>query len=167
MARAALRRPEMNGSGQGAGEISTRSSARATLPRPLRVLIYAVGALLWLSGAAWLVLHHVFPQASAFGPLPNPWEAPLMRAHGLVAVCGVFLIGWMTAAHVTTRWSSDRNRRSGLALGLTTLLLVFSGYALYYTTGMPHDGAGVLHEVIGVLAPAAALAHWWRNRSKA
>ena len=157
----------MNGSGQGAGEFSTRSSARATLPRPLRGLIYAVGALLWLSGAAWLVLHHVFPQASAFGPLPNPWEAPLMRAHGLVAVCGVFLIGWMTAAHVTARWSSDRNRRSGLALGLTTLLLVFSGYALYYTTGMPHDGAGVLHEVIGVLAPAAALAHWWRNRSKA
>ena len=157
----------MNGSGQGAGEFSTRSSARATLPRPLRVLIYAVGALLWLSGAAWLVLHHVFPQASAFGPLPNPWEAPLMRAHGLVAVCGVFLIGWMTAAHVTARWSSDRNRRSGLALGLTTLLLVFSGYALYYTTGTPHDGAGLLHEVIGVLAPAAALAHWWRNRSKA
>jgi len=157
----------MNGSGQGAGEFSTRSSARATLPRPLRGLIYAVGALLWLSGAAWLVLHYVFPQASAFGPLPNPWEAPLMRAHGLVAVCGVFLIGWMTAAHVTARWSSDRNRRSGLALGLTTLLLVFSGYALYYTTGMPHDGAGVLHEVIGVLAPAAALAHWWRNRSKA
>ena len=157
----------MNGSGQGAGEFSTRSSARATLPRPLRVLIYAVGALLWLSGAAWLVLHYVFPQASAFGPLPNPWEAPLMRAHGLVAVCGVFLIGWMTAAHVTARWSSDRNRRSGLALGLTTLLLVFSGYALYYTTGTPHDGAGLLHEVIGVLAPAAALAHWWRNRSKA
>ena len=157
----------MNGSGQGAGEFSTRSSARATLPRPLRGLIYAVGALLWLSGAAWLVLHYVFPQASAFGPLPNPWEAPLMRAHGLVAVCGVFLIGWMTAAHVTARWSSDRNRRSGLTLGLTALLLVFSGYALYYTTGTPHDGAGLLHEVIGVLAPAAALAHWWRNRSKA
>ena len=167
MARAALHRPEMNGSGQGAGEISTRSGPRATLPRPLRVATYGVGALLWLSGAAWLVLHYVFPQASAFGPLPNPWEAPLMRAHGLVAVCGVFLIGWMTAAHVTARWSSDRNRRSGLTLALTALLLVFSGYALYYTTGTPHDGAGLLHEVLGVLAPAAALTHWWRNRSKA
>jgi len=90
-----------------------------------------------------------------------------MRTHGLIAVCGVFLIGWMTAVHVTARWSSDRNRRSGLTLGLTALLLVFSGYALYYTTGTPHDGAGMLHEVLGVLAPTAALAHWWRNRSKA
>lgn len=157
----------MDGSGQGAGDISTRSAARTTLPRPLRMTMYVVAALLWVSGAAWLVLHYVFPQASAFGPLPNPWEAPLMRVHGLVAVCGVFLIGWMTAAHVTARWSSDRNRRSGLTLGVTALLLVFSGYALYYTTGLPHDGAGYLHELIGALAPAAALAHWWRNRPKA
>jgi hypothetical protein len=156
----------MNGSGQGAEELSARSGARTPLPRPLRMTMYAVGALLWLSGAAWLLLHYVFPQASAFGPLPNPWEAPLMRAHGLIAVCGVFLIGWMTAAHVTSRWSSERNRRSGLTLGLTALLLVFSGYALYYTTGTPHDGAGLVHEFIGVLAPAAALTHWWRNRSK-
>jgi hypothetical protein len=79
----------------------------------------------------------------------------------------VFLIGWMTAAHVTARWASDRNRRSGLALGSTALLLVFSGYALYYTTGSLHDAGGALHEAIGVLSPAAALAHWWRNRLRA
>jgi len=49
----------------------------------------------------------------------------------------------------------------------TMLLLVFSGYALYYTTGSPHNAAGFLHELIGVISPAAALAHWLRNRSKA
>jgi len=156
----------MNGSGQGSRELSTQSAARTPLPGALRVAIYAVGALLWISGAVWLVLHHAFPQASAFGPLPNPSEAPLMRVHGLIAVCAVFLIGWMTAAHVATRWSSDRNRRSGLALGVTALLLVFSGYALYYTTGLAHDTAGHLHEVFGLLSPAAAVAHWWRNRSR-
>jgi hypothetical protein len=164
--RAPLRRPEMNGSGQGPGEISTHGTARSTLPRPLRVTTYAVGGLLWLSGTIWLLLHHLFPQASAFGPLPNPWEAPLMRIHGLVAVGAVFLIGWMSAAHVTARWGGGRNRRSGLALGGTTLLLVFSGYALYYTTGSPHDAAGFLHELIGVVSPAVALAHWFRHRSK-
>lgn len=167
MTRAALRRPEVNGSGQGSRELSTTGAARSSLPRPLRAAIYGVAALLWLSGAIWLSLHYAFPQTSAFGPLPNPWEAPLMRVHGLIAVCGVFLIGWMTAAHVTARWSSERKRRSGLALGSTALLLVFSGYALYYTTGSPHDAAGLLHEAIGLLSPAAALAHWWRNRSGA
>lgn len=167
MTRAALRRPEVNGSGHGSRELSTTAATRSSLSGPLRTAIYAVAALLWLSGALWLVLHYAFPQASAFGPLPNSWEAPLMRVHGLIAVCGVFLIGWMTAAHVTARWSSERNRRSGLALGGTAVLLVFSGYALYYTTGSPHDASGFLHEAIGLLSPAAALAHWWRNRSSA
>src|SRR5215470_887406 len=145
MVRAALRRPEVNGSGQGSTELITAIAVRSTLPKLLRVGIYAVAALLWLSGALWLGLHHALPQKGAFGLLPNPWEAPLMRVHGLIAVAGVFLIGWMTAAHVTTRWSSERNRRSGLALGGTALLLVFSGYALYYTTGAPHDAAAFAH----------------------
>jgi hypothetical protein len=159
----------MNGSGQGRGELSKpeRGTAGVRLPRVLRATLYGVGALLWVSGAVWLVLHYVYPQSTPFGPLPNPWEAPLMRAHGLVAVCGVFLIGWMMAAHVTARWASERNRRSGLMLAGATLLLTLSGYALYYTTGSPHDAAALAHEAIGVLSPIVALAHWWRNRLRA
>ncbi len=164
--RAVLHRPEVTGSGQGSRELGSRSATRTPLPPALRTALYAAGALLWLSGAVWLVLHHAFPQSTPFGPLPSPWEAPLMRAHGLIAVCAVFLIGWMTAAHVTARWGSERNRRSGLVLGGTALLLVLSGYALYYTTGSPHDAAALVHEAIGVLSPAAALAHWWRNRAR-
>lgn len=159
----------MNRSGQEPAELGKRDrGARGvTLPRLLRATLYGVGVLLWLSGAVWLVLHYVFPESTAFGPLPNPWEAPLMRAHGLIAVCAVFLIGWMMAAHVTVRWASERNRRSGLVLGAAALLLILSGYALYYTTGSPHDAAALAHEAIGVLSPAAALAHWWRNRPRA
>ncbi len=166
VARAVLHRPETSRAGQGSGGLSFRKAFRPTLPPALRIAIYAVAALLWLSGAAWLALHHAFPQPTPFGPLPNPWEAPLMRTHGLIAVCGVFLIGWMTAAHVTARWANDRNRRSGLVLGATALLLVFSGYALYYTTGSPHDTAALMHETLGVLSPLAAFAHWWRSRTR-
>src|ERR1700756_2512007 len=149
----------MNRSGQGSGELGDRdrAGARAPLSRVLRATLYGVGALLWVSGAAWLVLHYVFPQPTAVGSLPIPWEAPLMRAHGLIAVCSVFLIGWMMAAHVTVRWASERNRRSGLVLGGSALLLILSGYALYYTTGSAHDAAALAHEAIGVLSPAAAL----------
>jgi len=159
----------MNPSGHGTGELGKHDQGAGAVPPPrvLRATLYGVGALLWLSGAVWLVLHYVFPQATSFGPLPNPWEAPLMRVHGLIAVCAVFLIGWMMAAHVTVRWASERNRRSGLVLGGTALLLILSGYALYYTTGSPHDAAALAHEAIGVLALAAALAHWWRKRPRA
>jgi hypothetical protein len=144
-----------------------RGAGRLAVPRALRATVYGVAALLWLSGALWLVLHYVFPQSTPFGALPNPWEAPLMRVHGLIGVCAVFLIGWMMAAHVTVQWPSRRNRSSGLLLGAAALLLIVSGYALYYTTGSPHDAAAVAHEAIGVLSPVAALAHWWRNRPRA
>jgi hypothetical protein len=161
-----VRRSEVNGSGQGASELGARASGRVPLPPALRAVVYAVAALLWVSGTLWLVLHYTQAQASAFGPLPNPWEAPLMRTHGIIGVGAVFLIGWMTAVHVSVRWAGERKRRSGLALAGTALLLVLSGYALYYTIGFPHDVAARLHEALGVLAPAAALAHWWRNRSR-
>jgi hypothetical protein len=177
MARAMLHRPEVNGtdsgtspgsagSGQSLRELPERTAGRVPMPRALRATVYGVAALLFVSGAAWLVLHYVFPQPTQFGPLPNPWEAPLMRVHGLVAVAAVFLIGWMMAAHVIARWPSDRNRRSGLVLAGTAVLLILSGYALYYTTGPSHDAAALVHEAIGVFSPVAALVHWWRNRAR-
>ena len=55
-------------------------------------MLLGVCALLWLSGALWLLLDWVFPQRNEFGLLPNPWEAPLLRVHGLVAVAAVFLV---------------------------------------------------------------------------
>ena len=166
MARAMLHRPEMNGSGQSSRELPSRGAGRVPMPPALRATVYGVAALLWVSGAAWLVLHYVFRQPTQFGPLPNPWEAPLMRVHGLVAVGAVFLIGWMMAAHVIARWSSDRKRRSGFVLGGTAVLLILSGYALYYTTGPAHEAAALVHEAVGVFSPVVALVHWWRNRAR-
>lgn len=128
-----------------------------------RAIIYSVCGLLWLTGVFWLVLHYEFQGHNEYGDLPNPGEPVLMRLHGLLAVAGVFLCGWLTAAHVTPRWSIGRNRTSGLALASCVVVLVVSGYALYYTTGGVHTQASTLHEVLGVLALVAALAHWMRN----
>lgn len=126
--------------------------------------VFATAALLWLSGVLWLVLHYAFPQTGPFGPLPNPWEAAVLRVHGVLAVGGVFLLGWITAAHVTERWRSASKRLSGLTLAAAAALLVVSGYALYYSTASLHETAALVHEGLGVLALLAALGHWWRRR---
>jgi hypothetical protein len=143
---------------------STSSLRRLPVTRTQRAVIYCVCGLLWVSGVFWLVLHYEFQGHNEFGDLPNPAEPVLMRLHGLLAVAGVFLCGWLTAAHVTPRWSIGRNRTSGLVLAGCALVLVVSGYALYYTTAGPHTQASVLHQVLGVLTLAAALTHWLRNR---
>jgi hypothetical protein len=164
-----VRRPQLP-----AGPTSADSARIARLaPRsgtvrmspPLRLAVYAAGAALWASGLLWLVLHFGFSARGEFGPLPNPWEPMVMRVHGLLAVVAVFLLGWIGANHVQARWSSARNRLSGLVLGASGVLLIVSGYALYYATGALHDAAGLIHEWLGVAALAVALAHWWRRHS--
>ena len=134
------------------------------MPRGLRATVLAVSALLWLSGALWMLLHYLFPGHNEFGPLPNPGEAPLMRLHGLIAVVAVFLLGWLAASHMWVRWSAWPGRPSGLWLLGVAVVLVASGYALYYTTGAFHEAAGVLHEWLGLAALAVALTHWLGRR---
>ncbi len=131
----------------------------------LRAAVFGVGALLWVSGVAWLVLHLGFEPRNEFGTLPHPWEAPLMRGHGVAAVAGVFLLGWLGAGHVLERWRRARNRTSGWVLVACAVLLVCSGYALYYTVGAWHAGSARVHEWLGAGTLMVALAHWLRIRS--
>jgi hypothetical protein len=145
------------------GEVAARLP-RVAMSRALRRTLLTVCALLWLSGALWLLVHWLFPQHNAFGLLPNPWEAPLVHLHGIIAVAAVFLFGWVGAAHIRARWSQSANRTSGLWLLGCGAVLVISGYALYYSTGAPHDAAAALHEWLGLAALGVALTHWLRVR---
>ncbi len=138
---------------------------RRFVSRGVRRLVYALGAALWLRGGVWLLLHTLFAPQTAFGPAPHPWEPPLMRLHGAVAVASVFLLGFLLAAHVLARWPVRRRRLSGGLLGGGSLLLVVSGYALYYTIDTAHQAAALVHEALGVGALALALAHWRSGRA--
>src|SRR5437016_6541019 len=89
---------------------------RVRMSSPLRAAVFAGCALLWLSGAVWLVVHLTLEQPTRFGPLPSPWEPLLLKVHGLVAVVGVFLLGWIMADHLTERRALGRNYRSGVLL---------------------------------------------------
>ena len=164
MPRAVLHRPEVNGSATG-GSYTPAASLRTPVSPRLRALIFSAAALLWLSGVVWLALHYGFAQRTDFGPLPNPWEPAVMRVHGLLAVGGVFLLGWIMAGHVSERWRTRVRRSSGLLLTVSAAVLILSGYALYYTAGSPHEIAAFAHEAIGVAVLVAALAHWWRRRT--
>jgi hypothetical protein len=147
-------------------ELATRAALRAPMSRALRRTLHGVCALLWLSGALWLLLEWVFPQRNEFGVLPNPWEAPLLRVHGLIAVAAVFLFGWVAAGHVPVRWWQHVNRPSGVWLLGVASVLVVSGYALYYTTAQLHAAAALVHEGLGLVAIIAALVHWRRIRAR-
>ena len=134
--------------------------------------VLLVGAVLLLTGLAWLALHYRGGLAAAADDLPHPLEAWALRLHGLAAYGGLFMFGVLAAAHVPAGWRLSRRprwarqRASGLMLSGLAALLATSGYALYYfapewfrpTLGWTHAAAG--------LAMAAALA-WHQPRRSA
>jgi hypothetical protein len=130
----------------------------------LRSTVIVTFGALWLSGCYWLILHYFFAQPSDFGPVQHPWAPQTLRVHGWIAVAGVFLLGWITARHVSDRWSQTAKRVSGLAIAGVAVVLAVTGYALYYTTDRLHDVAGVIHETVGGIAILLALTHWKRRR---
>lgn len=142
---------------------ASRIGKAAPMPAALRLTLWAAFAALWASGCLWLALHLGLEQRTEFGPVPNPWEAPVMRIHGWLAVLGVFLLGWIGGSHVLERWTVRRNRNSGLMLAAAAAAIVISGYALYYTTDRVQSVAAIVHEVLGCAAILLGLLHWVRR----
>jgi hypothetical protein len=131
------------------------------MSRALRWWTIALLAALWITGVLWIVLHYVFPGQSDFGPAPNSWEPPTLRVHGVIAVFAVFLLGFLTARHVSETWRRPRNRISGLTLIAACAVLALSGYALYYVTlDSAHVVVAKVHEIVGAAAIVFALTHW-------
>jgi hypothetical protein len=133
----------------------------------LRSAVIAAFGGLWFTGCLWLLLHYFSAQPTDFGPVENPWSPVILRIHGWIAISGVFLLGWITARHVSDRWPQMVKRASGISMATVAVILALTGYALYYTTDRLHDLAGVTHEIIGVAAFLLALTHWRRYRPPA
>lgn len=132
----------------------SRSAHR--LPRWQRRGLYATGALLLATGLAWLLAHYGL--GAGAGELPHPLEVWLLRAHGLVAFCGLFMFGVVAAWHVPHGWRLaerhgwDGQRSTGLLLCSLAVLVALTGYLLYYfapenvrtALGWAHAGIGAL-----------------------
>jgi len=138
------------------------------LPRWLRNLLLASGALLWGSGTLWAALHWREGFDPANQPLPHAWEHPLMQTHGLAMIGFLFALGALGPVHIPRGWRERRNLKSGLALIISTSLLTGSGYALYYwVDDLARLWVGALHTVIGLLLVALLFVHWRGRYSKA
>ena len=128
-------------------------------PRSRRA-VYALGLLLLVSGAAWLVLHTFVRVEGAFGPEHHPLEAWLMRLHGLLALPALVGLGALLPAHVWPAWRPRMRRTSGLALLITSAVLALGGWALYYVAEeATRAWLSVSHWVLGLALPALLLAH--------
>ena len=125
-----------------------------------RQWIYWAAALLFGSGALWLICHYFVSVEGEFGPVPHPAESWALRVHGAAAMLTLVVAGSLIPIHVRRAWHQRRNLLPGTLLASVLLLLTISGYALYYFAGeQARPLISVLHWGVGLAAPALLLWH--------
>lgn len=142
-----------------------RHRERFHVPAWVRWGVYTAGSSCALSGASWLLLHHVVRVEGDFGPVASPFEHPALVLHGVVAAVLVWLFGVLWLTHIRRAWQRGTQR----ALGGTTVVLMtwlsLSGMGLYYLADERWRAvASVGHWGVGLLAAAWLPLHIWRGR---
>jgi hypothetical protein len=130
------------------------------LSRRHQAWLHAAAGLLFATGAAWLVLHHFLQVPGEFGDEPTPFEPWCLKLHGAAAMAFLVLLGTLVRGHVPGGWRSGRNRLSGVGLVSANLVLVATGWALYYIgSEAARPILSVVHWGLGAGLPLALLWH--------
>ena len=132
------------------------------------MLLTISGVLLWLSGAAWLLLHYYGQVQGELGTETNPLEPWFLRLHGLALIPALLSFGGLFIVHIPKGWKDVSQRVAGVSLTVIFSILILSGYMLYYVgeEGVS-DWTSIIHWAIGLGSPVIFVWHYLgRNARK-
>lgn len=140
-----------------------RSSVR--IARRIRWALYGIGIGVWLSGGLWLFAHYFLVKQGEFGPQTAPLEPWSLKAHGAFAFAAIWIFGLLWGLHIMVAWPTRRRRLSGAFLTGAFLLLILSGYLLYYVGGdETRSVVSIIHWTLGLAGPIFYVLHRVRFR---
>ena len=143
-----------------------RKSNGAGMSEALRRTVYLVLIGLWSTGALWLVLHYFLTQQGEFGPAPNPFEHPMLAAHGFFAFATLWLFGLLWDRHIAVACDRGLRRSTGVVLVALAFILIASGYLLYYAgSDDVRAKVALIHEAVGLAALLPFLLHRFKKRT--
>lgn len=95
----------------------------------------------------------------------EPWW---LRVHGAAAMAFLVALGSLLPGHVSRAWQMRRNHRSGLFMLGLVLLLIATGYGLYYAGDeQTRPWISCVHWVLGLAAAGMAPLHVYLGRRRA
>ena len=122
-----------------------------------RYFLYAVLALIFLSGVAWAFWNYL---AASPGELEMSAKVWAMKIHGAAAMAVLVLVGMLLNEHVRLAWRARRNRANGSVFLGAFAFLTITGYGLYYAGGERlRAWTSWIHLVIGLVLPILLLIH--------
>jgi len=126
------------------------------LKRLQKYSLYAVLALLFLSGVAWAYWNYLW----STGDFETSGKVWAMKIHGAAAMAVLVLIGMLLSVHVRFAWRARRNRANGSVFLSAFAVLTITGYGLYYAGGEAlRAWTSWIHLGVGLAFPVLLLIH--------
>lgn len=136
------------------------SHVNLRLERWHRIFAYMSIFGLVITGVLWLVSHYFLRSVTLFGESVHPLEPISMKLHGAGAMVVLFLLGSLMNSHIRRAFKAKRNLVSGLIMIVTVLVLIMTGYCLYYLADANTRALwSAIHWVIGCMLPIAIVIH--------
>lgn len=140
--------------------MSTLALMTIHLSNRIKTWINCIGLGVWISGAAWLIVHYWPGSQDVPGLQVSPAGPWWLKVHGAFAFLATWTGGLLWGLHVVKAWHRRRHRWSGGLLIGSLLVLIVSGYLLYYVgEESARQDISLLHWILGLLIPVAYLAH--------
>ena len=136
-----------------------RSMTGIHLSKRIRTWIHCVGAGVWISGVGWMGDHYLLAPRDSLG-FAGGSEPLWLKIHGAFAFLTIWTGGLLWGMHIVKAWPRRWRRLSGGSLLTALLLLMLSGYLLYYAGGDRMRAAtSLIHQLLGLAILLAYLIH--------
>ena len=123
-----------------------------------RYALYAAFAVLFVTGAGWLLADQLKEAANGEG-----WQiaaAYLLMIHGGAAMATLLLLGALFPLHIRRGWRARRNRIAGTAMVTCNAALILTAFGLYYFGSETlRPWASGVHIGVGIILPVLLLVH--------
>jgi cyanate permease len=128
------------------------------LDPPFRYAIYAAVAVLFASGAGWLIADQMKETPS--GEIWQESAAYLLMLHGGAAMITLMLLGALFPLHIGRAWRAKKNRVTGSVMIACNAVLITTAFGLYYLGSEEiRPWASDLHIGFGIALPLLLLVH--------
>ena len=135
------------------------------LDLPFRYAIYAAFAVLFASGAAWLVATQL--KDTPDGDFWQQASSSLLMLHGGAAMLTLMLLGALFPLHIGRAWRARKNRTTGSVMVACNAALIATAFGLYYLGSEEiRPWASDIHIGFGLALPLLFLTHVKAGRKR-